>query len=321
MATKFMCSNPEHPEKKHSKYYDKMTLDGFCPDCDYGEGVLMEIEAGKAPPLPHPIGLCIMVCDASWSMQNEPAFPNSPDKKIDLVARAAASGIADLYPIGKPTDAYIILIAFAGEAVVISDETGSKPFLKNMRDIQRSFPTAEDLKNFLVRSLSPGVNVSANATNITRALDLAHRIDQGAHRGNLEQWGLPNPFKLLYQPVGRKDGGNMVDFPNVRTLIYSDGAHYPGDGTALRNPYENDERSTLMTVFFGAEDQAGAREMQSLACSCPMHERPGFFLINNAQRYQTLRYLFRMASGTSGFCPECLQGQRISSESIESELP
>src|SRR5258708_5609107 len=80
MSTIWVCSNPEHPTAKHPRNYTEITQDGFCPDCPFGEGVLAEQarEHGStfsSPPV-NDIGLCILVCDASFSMHSA-AFPPS----------------------------------------------------------------------------------------------------------------------------------------------------------------------------------------------------------------------------------------------------
>ena len=67
-----------------------------------------------------------------------------------------------------------------------------------------------------------------------------------------------------------------------------------------------------MTAFIGDEStdeqlKQGAEQMKSLANKCPVHQQTGFFLINSVERYAVLRGLFRMASGASGFCPQCLR--------------
>ena len=184
-----------------------------------------------------------------------------------------------------------------------------KPFLKSISEIKKTFPTSKELGDFLIGALTSGKNVDADYTHITKALTLAREIDQGARRGDLRQFGLDSSFQLMVHDIHRPTEDDMITVPNVRTLIYSDGKHNPNDGSPLRNPYEGDEVSTLMSVFFG-EEQEGAREMKSLACLCPIHKIPGFFLISNPERYQTLRHIFRMASGTSGFCARCLQEEK-----------
>lgn len=310
MVKKYRCTNPDHPDNA-THLYDQMTHDGFCPDCEYGTGLLEEVdvEEGKDVPVHSgQIGLCILVCDGSGSM-TDPAFPSNPAQKMHLVARAAASGIADLYQLGKPDDAYIGIIAFGKKASLLLSPDG-KPFLKSIADIQRAFPTREELGQFIYDALLSEDNVDYRYTNITDALSLAKEIEDSARNGDLEKYGFSGPFKLIEQDICTTNN-EILTIPNTRVLIYSDGLHNPSDGKPLHNPYEAEELSTLMTAYFGQGNEEGAEQMKSLACTCPVHGIKGYFLINNPERYATLKHLFRMASGISGFCPSCLAVERV----------
>jgi hypothetical protein len=92
-------------------------------------------------------------------------------------------------------------------------------------------------------------------------------------------------------------------------MIYSDGAH---NGGTLKNAFDGLYPSPLMTAFIGSEEASadsrlGADQMKLLANDCPEHGQKGYFLINSPERHAVLRNLFRMASGASGFCPQCLK--------------
>src|SRR4051794_38688701 len=95
MASQYRCTNC-------NKAFDKYTHDGFCdmPPC-YGVGLLQEIPAGSAgaadgtPMEASEIGLCILVCDASGSMDRT-AFAGNPASRARLVAAAAAGALNEL---------------------------------------------------------------------------------------------------------------------------------------------------------------------------------------------------------------------------------
>lgn len=306
MVKTYRCPNPDHPENV-SRLYNQMTRDGWCPECGYGVAALEEFDVEEEKNIPEhsgKIGLCILVFDASGTM-TERAFPGNPARKIDLVAGAAASGITDLYGISIPNDAYIAIIAFGANALVLPDPTG-KPFLKSIADIKKAFPTKEGLGQFLSKALSSEDNVDYRYTDITDALSLAKEIEDSARNGDFEQYGLPGTFKLIEHDIVTFND-EMLPIPNTRTLIYSDGKHNPADGRQLYNPYETKKVSMLMTAYFGQGDEEGAKQMESLACTCPVHGIKGYFLIDNPKQYTTLRHLFRMSSGVSGFCPACLK--------------
>ena len=112
----------------------------------------------------------------------------------------------------------------------------------------------------------------------------------------------------------------QITVANVRTLIYSDGAHNQG---TLKNDFANGHDGTvdptLMTTYFGRGDDGGAEQMMALSGTCPTHGLRNYFLINSPERYRSLRGLFRMASGASGFCPACLANPH-SDVAVESEV-
>ena len=322
---RYVCNNLQHPVQKHPKEYDEITQDGFCPDCPYGEGILLETEwdpqrpeteqDGQQPVIDE-LGLCVLVCDASFSM-SEPAFRDGRVTKMEMVLRSAANGIVDNYQVSYPEKALIALIGFGGKVTLLRDPQGL-PFIKSLADIQKEFPTAQHLADFIRAQLAPNGEepltdtIDRNYTDISGALTLAHQMVECALKGDLSPFGFANRFTLLeHHSTRKRDSHQYNRIPNVRVLIYSDGKHYPSSGVALANPFtedlDKDQISVLMTGYFGDGGDAGADQMKSSACTCPIHETKGYFLINNSERYQTLRKLFRMASGTTGFCPICLR--------------
>jgi hypothetical protein len=120
--------------------------------------------------------------------------------------------------------------------------------------------------------------------------------------------------------------GSRPSVPNVRILLYSDGQHNPETEDPLVNPFEDLYPSPLMTAFLGdeskdTESRQGADQLMALANRCITHQMAGYFLINNPSKDAVLRNLFRMASGASGFCPQCLRGYISSLEGKEDEWP
>ena len=81
-----------------------------------------------------------------------------------------------------------------------------------------------------------------------------------------------------------------------------------------------------MTAFIGDESASektkrGAAEMRQIANICPADRVKGYFSISSAEEYAQLRMLFRMASGASGFCPECFKGYIESLREEEGHRP
>ncbi len=302
------------------KEYPAMTADGFCtnqPDCEYGTGWLREVGAETAPGSPAPLafdneaGLCVLMMDGSLSM-NEPAFPESdyPGTRYKLVAMNAAGGIWSLKAMTHLDQAYIALCVFAGKPKLI--------WVKSVQQILEDFSSPDAFGDFIQETLETQTP-EPRFTNINEAVQMAHRITRGFIRGDLSEYGGPRGFKPLMHSVVRSgEGGEaFIDIPNVRVLIYTDGEH--NVTAAIKNPFAQDEQSVLISAFIGEEDAKGVRQMQSIACTCPRHAPArGFFLIHSPERVQTLRGLFRMASGASGFCAACLQ---LEQKALEEPAP
>jgi hypothetical protein len=283
--------------------------DGFCSVPEHFGEPLVEVADQDTSLQPEiELGLCVLVCDASGSME-EPAFVDNPAAKLKIVAGAVDRAIADLVKITLSDTAYIAIVAFGGRADLVRDRSG-KPFVKSVAEIIQEFPSGLGEYLFEYFRTDAG-NIDRGYTDITAALRLAREIYDGAMSGNLSRWGIEKPVGLLKQDILTAEKG-QISIPNLRALIYSDGAHNPSGGVPLTNPFESVYPSPLMTAFIGDESRdantrAGADQMRALANKCSIHGTAGYFLINNMNRYAVLRGLFRMASGTSGFCPQCLK--------------
>lgn len=292
----FSCSN------NSSHQFDAMTVDGFCPQPEcYGVGFLIESNAGGSGGTSsgseagvREIGLCILLMDASGSMK-EPAFVSSPTRKDQLVAGSASGGIFELEQLSNKDDAYVIAVMFDTSANVI--------FADSIAEIFRRFGTAPEFSKFL------SDNFSSGGTDINKALIFAKEIyDDFIQRGDLSKYGGPSNVRPIKQSVLNAAGDQKI-VPNVRVLIYTDGEDVVA-GKINGNPFKNEEVDVLMGAFFGQGEEDGCRELKGILSKCPIHDFDQFFLINDPSRIQTMRKLFRMASGASGFCPMCLAHDR-----------
>lgn len=293
---KYTCSN------NSSHQFDAMTADGFCPlpEC-YGVGFLVEHTGSLTPQgsgsvglAAKEIGLCVLLMDGSGSM-NETAFDASPAKKDQLVAGSASGGIFELEQLSNKDDAYVMVVMF--------DTTPRVVFIGSIADILSKFGTASEFSQFLLKSFGYG------GTDINGVLAYAKQVyDDFLNKGDLSRYGGPNNVLPVKQSVLTKSGDQKI-VPNVRVLIYTDGEDQT-TGKITGNPFKGEEVDVLMGAFFGRGEEAGCRELKGILSKCPIHEVDQFFLINDPTRIQTLRKLFRMASGASGFCPMCLAQDR-----------
>ncbi len=314
---------PQYICSQCNKEYDTITADGFCtnqPECEFGTGWLREKgpaksrdESGLTPlEFDNEAGLCILMMDGSLSM-NEPAFPDSdyPGTRYKLVAMNAAGGIWSLKSMTHHDSAFLALAVFGGEPKLVS--------IKSVDEIFKEHSTPEALAES-IQNILENETPDARFTNINSAVQLAYEIKQSFIGGDLSKFGGPTDFKPVIHPVvrGNEDGEEFINIPNVRVLIYTDGEH--NVTSAIKNPFAGDEQSVLITAFIGEKDAKGVSQMQGLACTCPKHgPASGFFLIDSPERVQTLRGIFRMASGASGFCSACLHIEQKVIEQTEPE--
>jgi hypothetical protein len=318
----FVCPHCHKP-------YPVNTHDGMCEldDC-WGHYLEPAAAVAKpAAPAPFPVavgktleGLCVLACDVSGSME-EAAFATTPATKRALVTTAIDLAIRELAPITKSENAYIAIVVFGEGAALITDTKG-RPFMKSIKQIVTEFPNRGDLAgyldNFIVGDLA---GVGRDRTNITAGLRLAKELFDATtgETRSLTKFGLSFPVDLISHDVYTSQG-TMMAVPNIRIMVYSDGAHNPGDGIPLSNPFAAMTPSPLMTAFIGDEKaegaQDGADQMNRLATRCPMHGHAGYFLINSIDRHTRLRNIFKMASGTSGFCPQCLASSIVEGKAV-----
>lgn len=301
MTARYICTKCKH-------IYETMTQDDCCerPGC-FGEPLVpITLAPSSAAEIE---GLCVLVCDASGSMDNA-AFPESRVTKLKLVVSAVQRAISELSEMSKRDTAFIAIIAFGGKAALVKDRQGA-PFVKSVQNIITEF--GDDLAEFLFDYFGHDRgNVDRRYTDISAALQLAKQIADGALSGDLSPFGIRHAVSLIEHSDIVTLDGRQIPFPNVRVMAYSDGAHNPDRGAVLTNAFASMQPSPLMTAFIGSEGadenaRQGADQMKALANTCPEHGHKGYFLINTLERHAQLRKLFRMASGASGFCPQCLK--------------
>jgi hypothetical protein len=303
---KYVCSNNANHK------YEKMTPDGFCsePEC-YGVGFLIEaypivpvnISDPDDPesitiltPSAREIGLCILVMDASGSM-NFQAFPNSPALKKHLIAASAAGGIFDLNQTTNIENAYVCGIMFDTKTNLI--------FMQTVSDILKTYSNPGNLADFLKSQF----NRMRGRTDINKALKFAKEIyDDFMNKGDLSKCNGPANLRPIMHTVFDKNNDKKI-VPNVRVFIYTDGQET--ESTKIINPFKEEEVDILMGCYFGPGEEKGCRALREIVSKCPKHDFEQFFLINDPGRIQTLRRIFRMASGASGFCPLCLSDAQI----------
>lgn len=276
-----------------------MTADGFCPESEcYGIGFLSESTTSQTGPGATPqmgtnvreVGLCILLMDASASMR-EQAFPDHPATKDRLIAGSAAAGIFELRQLSKLEDAYLVVVMF--------DTAQRVTLCCSFAELFAKFPTAGDFSEFLMKSFTYG------STDINSALRFGKDIyDSFMKRGDLTAYGGPKGVKPIMHTIMTKDLDSRV-VPNVRVLIYTDGEDTATGGIS-GNPFAMEGTDVLLGAYFGRGEEEGCLQLKKSLSKCPVHQVDQFFLINDAKRIQTLRKLFRMASGASGFCPTCL---------------
>lgn len=276
------------------KSYAQATADYFCTDCGY-DGLLIDDAVGatleKQGPDPE-IGLCVLLMDASGSMQN-PAFPGSPISKMRLVANSAAQGIFDLRQMGLSANAYICAMLF--------DNNIKQLFFKSVKELLDEYNSdATAFADYLHKEIT----AMGGLTDINGALQAAEAFAKSFTDSTIPN--LQNYIPLQHTVQTKNSGDKIV--PNVRVLLYTDGNQYLGDGQSapLSNPFKAWDTDILMGAFFGSSTDTGCTELRNILSKCPEHEFEQFFLLDQPAKIAHLRRLFRMASGSSGFCPLCI---------------
>jgi hypothetical protein len=244
-------------------------------------------------------GLCILLMDASGSMEDV-AFKDhnfqskynegKPMSKREVITDNAAKAIFELFQMLKKEDAYICAIKF--------DHRQAEMFTKSVADILNEFVSAPNLAKYLYDELAQ----MNGGTDINSALKMAYDKSQRFLSRSLA--GLGNYTPLTHTQFS--PGLNMaIDVPNVRVLIYTDGEQLAEYGQIV-NPFSHMQPDLLMGAYIGLMGEKGCNDLRRVIGKCPVHSSEQFFVMDSPQKIATLRGLFRMASGTSGFCPACI---------------
>ncbi|MEM8524222.1 MAG: vWA domain-containing protein [Bacteroidota bacterium] len=241
-----------------------------------------------------PAGLCVLLMDASGSMSWS-AFDTPPIERRRLVANAAARGIFDLRNMTQKSNAYICAIRF--------DHTQHLMFVKTVEQIINEYNNSTTFAEYLydeIKSMEGG-------TDINSALKMAASFVEKFLNGTVPGMESKMPmYHNQFSPILNK----TIDVPNVRILLYTDGEQYAKLGSIV-NPLSNHEPDLLMGAFIGQTHEKGCNELRQVVGNCPIHGSEQFFVLDKPEKIATLRGLFRMASGTTGFCPNCIESSTI----------
>lgn len=255
------------------------------------------------------VGLCVLLMDASGSMAEEPYSSSFPSKypaktesqapseregkltKREVVTDAAALAIFGLKNLSKKENAYICAIKFDNNPSVI--------FTKTVDSILKEYETPDKFAKFLYAELA-ALN---GGTNINGALNLAYSFVKKFIDGNV-----PGMENCIANSQTQYFGTKSIDVPNVRIMLYTDGEQLPHYGPIV-NPFKanNDELDLLIGAYIGNPDDNGCKQLEEVVGNCPTHNTKQFYVMDEPKKIATLRGLFRMASGTSGFCPNCIE--------------
>lgn len=311
----WICSN----DRSHKFPTDNR--DGFCTICRYGEGFL--IDEASIPPgasgqtidnsVPtaaegRKIGLAVLLMDVSGSMTT-PVFPPAVNPTRDnCVVRSVAEAVMSLNGITNPKDAYIMPVLFDDEVRPV--------FVKSVSEIVAEFQTTQKLSEFLKEKFTYG------GTDINKALDFAKEVYDSFVTGqSLKRYGGPDNIQPKTHTVPAYAGGTIRDVPNIRVLIYTDGE----DSVQKRitgNPFASlaGKPDVLLGAYFGNREDPGCGHLRTILSKCPTHNHPQFFVLDKPDRIAKLRFLFRMASSHSGFCPTCL-AEMTPSDTLPTQAP
>jgi len=252
------------------------------------------------PPAPE-VGLSVILMDASSSM-TDVAFEGSPLSRLRLVATSAAAGIFDLERMHNNPNAFVAAFKFDDRVEMMFLDTVANLIDKYDRDVRRFAGYIYDE----LFKLQQG-------TDINKALSTAHAFVDKFMKKQLPDFPRRNYYPMI-QRILKYKSTQAVSIPNVRVLIYTDGMQYDANGSKIlhdnpftRYPIEGVNHDIVIGAFFGKENDDGCKELKGLLSRCPIHDVEQFFLFDRPEKIGNLKYLFRMASGASGFCPRCLE--------------
>lgn len=247
------------------------------------------------------VGLSVIIMDASASM-TDVVYEGSPVTKMKLVAVTAAAGIFDLERMQNNPYALVAAFKFDDRLRLMFMDTVANLISRFNKDV-----TA--FANYIYDELF----AMQQGTDINQALSHAHSFVDKFLKKQLNEIPVKN-YRVMMQRILRYGSAEAVSIPNVRVLIYTDGMQFDSNGGKIlhQNPFiqyplEGLNHDIVIGAFFGQETDDGCQELKGLLSKCPIHDELQFFLFDNPAKIGNLTYLFRMASGASGFCPKCLE--------------
>jgi hypothetical protein len=247
------------------------------------------------------VALCIILMDGSSSM-TEPVFKGSPLSRMRLVATTAASGIFDLERMQNNPYAFVAAFKFDDRLELMFIDTIANLIYRYDKDVTK-------FANYLYDELYK----MQQGTDINQALTQAHSFVEKFLKGQLPNFPLKK-YRVMMQRILKHGPVESVSIPNVRVLIYTDGMQFDSVGNRglnqnpfIQYPIEGLNHDIVIGAFFGQGNDDGCSELQGLLSKCPIHDETQFFLFDKPAKIGNLKYLFRMASGASGFCPKCLE--------------
>ena len=253
----------------------------------------------RAPSHTRECGLCVLLMDASGSMFFDPAFKeyslpsqygNEFCNKAEIISKAAAQAIFELQSMTNIQDAYICAIKF--------DHRQSLMFNDNIKNIIAQHQTAEIFARYLYDQLEE----MKGGTDINSALTMAHSYIEKFRNSDIP--GIVD-FAPLYHKQYLPHYNKSENIPNIRTLIYTDGEQQEEYGS-IQSPFSGGTLDLLMGAYIGEASDQGCSDLSKILSDCPIHGQRQFFVLDKPQKLATLKGLFRMASGASGFCPKCI---------------
>lgn len=264
--------------------------------------VRIKVVPGPDPGLSLPeVALCIILMDASSSM-TDPVFKGSPLTRMRLVSTTAASGIFDLERMINNPYAFVAAFKFDDRLEPMFIDTIANIIYRYDRDVTK-------FANYIYDELDK----MKQGTDINQALMHAYTFVDKFLKGQLPNFPLKK-YRVMTQRVLKYGSAEAVSIANVRVLIYTDGMQYDTFGNKIlqpnpfmQNPIQGINHDIVIGAFFGQENDEGCQELKGLLSRCPIHDEIQFFLFDKPGKIGNLKYLFRMASGASGFCPKCLE--------------
>jgi len=262
--------------------------------------VKITVDPAKNGPVPE-VALCIILMDGSASM-TDPVFKGSPLSRMRLVSTTAASGIFDLERMQNNPYAFVAAFKFDDRVELMFIDTIANLIYRYDKDVTK-------FANYIYDELYK----LQQGTDINESLMQAHIFVDKFLQGQLPNFPLKK-YRVMMQRILKHGSAESVSIPNVRVLIYTDGMQFDANGGRIlrsnpfvERPLKGLNHDIVIGAFFGQDDDDGCQELQSLLSRCPIHDELQFFLFDKPAKIGNLKYLFRMASGASGFCPKCLE--------------